>query len=132
MSAEQSLPSPAPTPPASVSNNSSSSNGTSSSSASSKRALDPVFRNALRYTVSAKEYEVLHRYLLSRAPAPVKKHAPRPKKYEAMIQNDSTGSEYNIASVRAALRVFVTVYAGFKGWEIVSNKFLRRAEQTKA
>ncbi|KAF2147718.1 hypothetical protein K461DRAFT_248599 [Myriangium duriaei CBS 260.36] len=118
---------PSTEPPAGRST--SSSNGSNNSD---KRALDPVFRNALRYTVSAKEYEVLHKYLVSRAPAQVQKRAPRPKKYEAMINNDSSGSEYNIASVRAALRVFVAVYAGFKGWEAISQRLLKRSQQTKA
>ncbi|KAF4553617.1 Hypothetical protein D9617_6g093480 [Elsinoe fawcettii] len=98
----------------------------SSSSSSSKRPLDPVLRNALRYTVSPKEYEVLHNYLLSRAPETVKKRAPQPKKYEAMIRN---GSEYNSTSIRAALRVFIAVYTGFKGWEIITQKLLRRRQQ---
>ncbi|KAF2225501.1 hypothetical protein BDZ85DRAFT_231329 [Elsinoe ampelina] len=101
------------------------SNGSTSSS-SSKRPLDPVFRNALRYTVSPKEYELLHNYLLSRAPATVKKRAPQPKKYEAMMRH---GGEYNSASIRAAIRVFIAVYTGFKGWEVISEKLLRRRQQ---
>ncbi|GAM91482.1 hypothetical protein ANO11243_095330 [Dothideomycetidae sp. 11243] len=118
--------SPAPAIPASISGGSSNSSGSNGSH--SKRTLDPVLRNALRYTVSAKEYEVLHKYLLSRAPSQVKNAAPRPKKYEAMISKDGSGSEYNIASVRASLRVFVAVYAGFKGWEVISQKLFRRGQ----
>ncbi|PSK42246.1 hypothetical protein B9Z65_4160 [Elsinoe australis] len=98
----------------------------SSQSSGSKRPLDPVFRNALRYTVSPREYELLHNYLLSKAPAPVKKRAPQPKRYEAMIRN---GSEYNSASIRASLRVFVAIYTGFKGWEMISEKLLPRRRQ---
>lgn len=76
--------------------------------------MDPILQNALRYTVSAKEYKLLHDYLLSRAPA-VKKRTPPPKKYEAIVESKN---DFNVATVRLALRVFVGTYAGFKGWEL--------------
>ena len=34
---------------------------------SAKAATDPILRNALRYTISAREYAALHRYVLSRS-----------------------------------------------------------------
>ncbi|PNS15871.1 hypothetical protein CAC42_7977 [Sphaceloma murrayae] len=101
------------------------SNPSSSSSSGSKRSLDPVFRNALRYTVSPREYELLHGYLLSRAPEQVKKRAPRPKSYAAMVKS---GGEYNSDSIRAALRAFVAVYTGFKSWDLISQRLLRRKQ----
>ena len=102
------------------------SSGSSGSGNSDRKPLDPVFRNALRYTVSPREYEVLHKYLLSRAPATVKKRAPRPKSYLAMVQNGDGGSEYNSASVRGALRVFVAAYTGLKGWEFITNNLMKK------
>lgn len=32
-----------------------------------KTTVDPILRNALRYTISAREYEKLHKYVLSRS-----------------------------------------------------------------
>jgi hypothetical protein len=34
---------------------------------SAKTTADPILRNALRYTISAREYALLHRYVLSRS-----------------------------------------------------------------
>jgi len=82
-------------------------------------------RNALRYTVSAKEYKILHEYLLSRTPA-VEKHTPPPKRYEAIVESEN---DYNESSVRVALRVLITGYAGLKGWEFVSRKIAERRQQ---
>lgn len=42
---------------------------------SAKSTTDPVLRNALRYTISAREYGLLHRYVLSRSRA-IKKRVP--------------------------------------------------------
>ncbi|KAJ4303876.1 hypothetical protein N0V88_001474 [Collariella sp. IMI 366227] len=38
-------------------------------------ATDPILRNALRYTISAREYATLHRYVISRSKV-LKKRAP--------------------------------------------------------
>ena len=98
----------------------------SSSSSGSKRSIDPVLRNALRYTVSAKEYKLLHDYLLSRAPA-VEKRAPKPKRYEAIVKSEG---EYNVSTVRASLRVLLVAYTGLKGWELLSKKLFERRNRT--
>lgn len=45
------------------------------SSSTSLSAADPVLRNALRYTISAREYALLHRYIISRSRV-LKKRAP--------------------------------------------------------
>lgn len=42
---------------------------------SAKQTTDPVLRNTLRYTISAREYAVLHRYILSRSRS-LKKRMP--------------------------------------------------------
>jgi len=94
----------------------------------SKSRVDPVLRNALRYTVSAKEYELLHEYLLSRAPA-IKRRAPRPARYEAIVESKN---DFNVATVRLALRLFATTYIGFKGWEVASQKLQAWRQGAKA
>jgi len=102
-----------------------SSSATSNLSDGSKRPIDPVLKNALRYTVSAKEYKLLHQYLISRAPA-IEKRAPRPKKYESVVESEG---DYNLSTVRASLRVFIAAYAGLKGWEYVAKKLSERRKR---
>ncbi|TKA60876.1 hypothetical protein B0A49_10291 [Cryomyces minteri] len=106
---------------ASVSSSAANSSSSSSSSSSGK-SIDPVLRNALRYTVSAKEYKLLHQYLISRAPA-VKKRAPHPPRYEAIIDSKN---DYNPAAIRAALRLFVATYSALKAWEIASARLFAK------
>jgi hypothetical protein len=105
-----------------------SSSGASQSSPSSKpERIDPVLRNALRYTISPKEYELLHQYLLSRAPA-VRKRAPPPKKYNAIAKG---GDDYNAAAIRASLRLAVVTFSGLKVWDLVSTRLLARGSNQK-
>lgn len=57
------------------------------SSASS--ATDPILRNALRYTISAREYAVLHKYVISKSRA-LKKRAPTVDSMTRMIEGPDT------------------------------------------
>lgn len=91
------------------------------------KTIDPVLRNALRYTISAKEYELLHQYLLSRAPA-VKKRTPNPKRFDAIYKGPD---DYNVAAVRASLRVGVATFSGLKAWELISTRLLSRGSAKK-
>jgi len=94
------------------------SSAASSASSSSRQNLDPITRNALRYTVSAKEYELLHQYLASRAPA-VQKRALPPRKYEAIVESKHDAS---VSTVRASLRVFAATYTALKAWDVISRR----------
>jgi hypothetical protein len=84
--------------------------------------MDPVTRTALRYTLSEREYRLLHQYLLSRAPV-VRKKAPAPPKYAAKVIGKD---DYNAAAVRASFRVFVSIYSALKLWEVVKTKVIAR------
>ncbi|KAF1986952.1 hypothetical protein K402DRAFT_393105 [Aulographum hederae CBS 113979] len=95
----------------------------SASSTGSNDKIDPVLRNALRYTVSAKEYKLLHRYLISRAPPAVKKRTPQPPRYEAIVKSKD---DYNAAAIRASFRVFASTYAALKLWDLIQEKLLTR------
>jgi hypothetical protein len=97
------------------------------SSSGKPKATDPVLRNALRYTISAKEYELLHQYLLSRAPA-VKKRAPNPKRFDAMSKGPD---DYNVAAIRASLRLGVATFSGLKAWELINTRLLARGPAKK-
>ncbi|KAF2191099.1 hypothetical protein K469DRAFT_720078 [Zopfia rhizophila CBS 207.26] len=94
----------------------------SSSSAPSgqPKQIDPILRNALRYTISPREYQLLHRYLLSRAPA-VRKRTPPPRRYDAISK---ASDDYNAAAIRASLRLAVLTFSGLKVWELVTTKLL--------
>lgn len=85
--------------------------------------VDPVLRNAIRYTISAKEYKTLHEYLLKNSPRLVRNRAPQPSKYDAAIKNKD---DYNAAAVRASLRVFIAAQTGLKLWEIIMAQIARR------
>ncbi|KAF2115811.1 hypothetical protein BDV96DRAFT_545577 [Lophiotrema nucula] len=84
--------------------------------------IDPILRNALRYTVSPREYQLLHQYLLSRAPA-VRKRTLPPRRYDAISKGTD---DYNAAAVRASLRLAVVTFSGLKAWELVTTKLLAR------
>lgn len=92
-----------------------------------QKDLDPILRNALRYTVSAREYQLLHQYLLSRAPV-VRKRTPPPKRYNAIVKE---GDDYNAAAVRASLRLAVVTFSGLKAWELVKTRLLSRGPPAK-
>ena len=107
----------------------SSSSAKSSSSSSgglSKRPIDPITRTALRYTISPREYELLHQYIISRAPALVQNQTPNPPRYEKITKGSTEGGDYNVAAMRAALRVYVTLFLGLKGWETLMQKLANR------
>ena len=89
--------------------------------------LDPVVRNALRYTLSAREYKLLHQHLISRAPA-ARQRAPPPRRYEAIVR---ASDDYNAAAVRASLRLGISTYAALKLWESISTRFLSKRTATR-
>ena len=90
--------------------------------------MDPVLRNAIRYTISAKEYRTLHEYLLKQSPTIVRNRAPLPSKYDAAIKNKD---DYNAAAIRASLRVFLAAQSGLKLWDIITEQILRRGKPTR-
>lgn len=90
---------------------------------SARHANDPVLRNALRYTISAKEYETLHKYIISRSKV-LKRNAPTVARVEKLVER-SGRDDYNAAAVRASLRVFLATAAGLKVWEIVKQRIFK-------
>ena len=84
--------------------------------------VDPILRNALRYTISAKEYQTLHKYVISRSKV-LKRNAPTVSQVE---RERSKKDDYNAAAVRASLRVFIGSAAGLKAWSLISPLILGR------
>ncbi|KAL8715117.1 MAG: hypothetical protein Q9220_001074 [cf. Caloplaca sp. 1 TL-2023] len=90
--------------------------------------IDPILRNALRYTISAKEYRTLHQYLLTRAPPAVRKRAPPPTRVRSIIK---AGDDHNAATIRASLRVLVASQVGLQLWDLITTRILGRGKTPK-
>jgi hypothetical protein len=124
----------------------SSSSASDPSPPTAKSTTDPVLRNALRYTLSPREYAALHKYVLSRSEV-LRKRAPTVAVVAAAAARSDSGrgsvgippftdavvaggvlegDDYNVKAVRHALRVFVVGVLGLKGWDWVSSKIIRR------
>lgn len=71
-------------------------------------AVHPVIRNALRVSLSAQEYKVLYDRILKRSLA-WSHQLPTPSRYESIVR---TSNKYNVAAIRASLRVFLGVSGG--------------------
>ncbi|KAJ0308829.1 hypothetical protein COL516b_003383 [Colletotrichum fioriniae] len=107
---------------------------------------DPILRNTLRYTISAKEYATLHKYVLSRSRL-LKRAAPSVTAVERIVDGDKAAAtrqgnaaaaapagagagagravdDYNARAVRHSLRVFLGTAMALKGWALISTKFL--------
>ncbi|EMR69023.1 hypothetical protein MGN70_000239 [Eutypa lata] len=110
-----------------------------------KTAVDPVLRNALRYTISAREYEKLHKYVLSKSRV-LKKRMPTVNAVETYMEGTSSrrgsvvrrdtgkgkgkekdvaqdsnkkgGDTFNARTIRHALRVFIATGLGMKAYEV--------------
>ncbi|KAF7197602.1 hypothetical protein HII31_01105 [Pseudocercospora fuligena] len=102
------------------------SSAASSASSLSKRPVDPITRTALRYTLSPREYELLHNYLISKAPKRVQKQTPNPPRFERITKASSESGDYNVASVRAALRVYLGLFTALKSMDFVMGKIAQR------
>lgn len=118
-----------------------------------KATTDTILRNTLRYTISAKEYALLHKYVLSRSKA-VKKRVPTvetvnrmmdgPQKIpargqqagaaNARAESGSGGAvgppaakaadDFNARAIRHSIRVFVATGALMKAWSILSSRLV--------
>lgn len=105
---------------------------------SAKSTTDPILRNALRYTISAREYETLHRYILSRSRV-LKRATPSVARVERLAGEGGgsagadadpaaagLGRDFNAAAVRASLRLFVASSAALKVWALITERVLGR------
>ena len=89
---------------------------------SAKSTADPILRNALRYTISPKEYETLHKFIISRSKV-LQRNVPSVARVEKLLDRPGR-DDYNAAAVRASLRVFLATAAGLKAWGAVKERFL--------
>ncbi|PNP60421.1 hypothetical protein THARTR1_00445 [Trichoderma harzianum] len=82
---------------------------------------DPILRNALRYTISPREYAALHKYILSKSRA-LRRAAPSPSSVDKALQPRKGGDDYNAKAVRHSLRVFTATWIGMKVWDAVMKR----------
>ena len=102
-----------------------SSASSSASTSSAGQPIDPIALTALRYSLSAREYKLLHKYLIAKSRT-ARKRAPEPKKYERAVLGPD---DYNASAIRSSLRVFVATFAGLKAWDLFSQKVLSRGKE---
>ncbi|KAI9723072.1 MAG: hypothetical protein M1828_004320 [Chrysothrix sp. TS-e1954] len=75
-------------------------------------------KNPLRYAISAREYELLRQYLVTRSssrqirPSPLEKTSSNPSFDSDSTSSDNDGPEHNASTIRLSTRVFLTSYAG--------------------
>ena len=91
----------------------------------SKRKVDPILRNAFRYTISKEEYETLNKYLRTRAPQAIQR---KTFSFQACDNLVPEGDDYNAAAVRASLRVFLVSQTGLKIWDLITKRILLKGE----
>ncbi|KAL2172706.1 hypothetical protein VTG60DRAFT_4152 [Thermothelomyces hinnuleus] len=127
------------------------------SATTARSTTDPILRNALRYTISAREYATLHKYVISRSRA-LKRRAPtvdtvqrimegtrgrtqslsKERKSTGKGKDDEHGStvpvrgadDYNARAVRHSIRVFVATGALMKLWGVVSARVMGKKKET--
>jgi hypothetical protein len=105
---------------------------------------DAIMRNALRYTISAREYEALHKYVISRSRV-LKRKAPSVESVKRIMNGDVKGKgratsegrgfegavgadDFNARAVRHSLRVFFTTAAGMKLYKMVMRRLTGQEE----
>ena len=122
-------------------------------SVTARSTTDPILRNALRYTISAREYATLHKYVISRSRA-LKKRAPTVDAVQRIMEgtrgrapsvsrgkgksrdgeDERTAAvrgadDYNARAVRHSIRVFVATGALMKLWELVSARLMGKQKE---
>ncbi|MCJ1354827.1 MAG: hypothetical protein MMC33_004817 [Icmadophila ericetorum] len=111
-----------------MANNGGTDSSKSTSPSTSSHFVDPVLRNALRYTISAEEYRTLHEYIIKRSPQAVRRRTLQPGRYDAIVKSKD---DYTAAAFRASLRIFVATQTALKLWDVVSLQLLQRGKTSR-
>lgn len=91
-----------------------------------KPRLDPALRNAIRFTLSAREYRALHTYLSKRgATRSLAQQGPEPDRVDASVQGFD---DFNAAAVRSAVRTFGALLAGLRAYDVLLDLTVRRGQ----
>ncbi|OKL57344.1 hypothetical protein UA08_07644 [Talaromyces atroroseus] len=95
----------------------------------SQAQIHPLIRNALRLSLSAKEYKFLHERILKRSGS-IEQRLPTPFRYETIVRT-TTNNKYNVAAVRASLRMFLAVSGGLSLSEVVMARVRKDGSSAK-
>lgn len=90
--------------------------------------IHPVVRNALRISLSAKEYKTLHQLVSQRAPS-FQSKLPSPSKYEAIVRSKN---RHNEAAFRTSVRVFLASGALLKLVDLVARRIRGEGSRYKS
>lgn len=92
----------------------------------SSASVRPSVQRSIQYTLSPKEYTYLHnRYIKKLSPVSRTK-LPSPEAYAKAI---AIRGDFNAASIRASIRVFLAIQAIFKIYDYVVAKIAARKGQ---
>ena len=85
----------------------------------------PTRPPVLRLLLSPYEYQLLHEYLVGR-------RGIRPLETQTQKKDhpSNTHDEFQAATLRSALRVFVATVAGLEGWDMIARTWLARRAST--
>lgn len=86
---------------------------------SSAGDIHPLARDALRISLTPKEYTLLHDYALKRTPSAVKDALPTPTRFESIVR---PRSKHNEAAVRSSLRVFLLSGSAMKLADLIIGR----------
>lgn len=86
--------------------------------------VHPVVRNALRVSLSAKEYKALHDY--AQRSRSLQNKLPTPARFESITRSKN---KYNETAVRASLRVFLASGALMKLVDFVIGRIQKNSAQ---
>ncbi|OJD16083.1 hypothetical protein AJ78_03716 [Emergomyces pasteurianus Ep9510] len=89
----------------------------------SQKATHPFIRNALRISLSASEYKLLHEKLIKRLPPAIESHILEPIAFRELVKSQN---KYNEAAIRASLRVLLATTAGMKLFAYIQQKLAAR------
>ncbi|KAL4987283.1 hypothetical protein BDW68DRAFT_111169 [Aspergillus falconensis] len=89
--------------------------------------VNPVVRNALAVSLSAKEYKALHDH--AQLYPSIQSKLPSPARFEAITRSKN---KYNEAAVRSALRVFLGSGALLKIFKFIAGRISTAPVETKA
>jgi hypothetical protein len=99
-----------------------------SESSAALTKVDPVLRQSIQYILSPKEYTFLYQRALKKLPKGAWSKLPLPSAYANAI---NAKHDFNTATIRKSIRVFVVLQSGLKLYQAVVSKWLTRKQPEK-
>lgn len=87
---------------------------------------NPILQRSIQYTLSEKEYALLHKRVLKRLPLTLRGQLPSPAIYSESLKNKN---DFNAATVRASARLFLAVQTTLQLYDFILSKIFKRGQQ---